>query len=72
MHGLGIVPLILHLKEIRIQDALRLELVAGLLVRDFAFQIEDAPGTPDQTEYLFHFHAPNRFKKTLADWVDLC
>ena len=30
MHGLGIVPLILHLKPLRIQDALRLELVAGL------------------------------------------
>ena len=45
---------------------------SGLLVRDFAFQLEDALGTPDQTEYLFHFHAPNRFKKTLADRVDLC
>ena len=70
------MPLILHLKPLRIQDALRLELVAGfefgLLARDFAFQIEDALGTPDQTEYLFHFHAPNRFKKTLADRVDLC
>ena len=36
----------------RLQDALRLQLVtgfeAGLLARDFVFQIKDAPATPDQ------------------------
>jgi hypothetical protein len=40
------------------KDALRLEFVTrletDLNAGDFVFQVEDAPGTPDQTECLFH------------------
>ena len=43
---------------VRLEDALRLVLVArleaGLLTGDFVFEVEDASGTPDQTECLFH------------------
>ena len=43
---------------VRLEDALRLVFVARLeaclLAADFVFQVEDAPGTPDQTECLFH------------------
>ena len=43
---------------VRLEDALRLCLVAGfeagLLAGDFVFEVENTSGTPDQTEYLFH------------------
>jgi hypothetical protein len=43
---------------VRLEDALRLVLIARLETRlnagDFVFEVEDAPGTPDQTECLFH------------------
>ena len=43
---------------VRLEDALRLVLVACLeallFAGDFVFEVEDAPGTPDQTECLFH------------------
>jgi hypothetical protein len=43
---------------VRLEDALRFVLVArleaGLLAGDFVFEVEDASGTPDQTECLFH------------------
>ena len=42
----------------RLENALRLVLVARfearLLTGDFVFEVEDASGTPDQTECLFH------------------
>ena len=41
-----------------LEDALRLKLVARLeallFAGDFVFEVEDASGTPDQTECLFH------------------
>jgi hypothetical protein len=41
-----------------LEDALRFVLVVrfetGLLAGDFVFEVEDALGTPDQTECLFH------------------
>ena len=44
--------------DFRAEDALRLKLVARLeallVASDFVFEIQDAPGTPDQTECLFH------------------
>ena len=43
---------------VRLEDALRFVLIARLETRliagDFVFEIVDAPGTPDQTECLFH------------------
>jgi hypothetical protein len=43
---------------VRLEDALRLRLVtrleALLFAGDFVFEVEDASGTPDQTECLFH------------------
>ena len=43
---------------VRLEDALSLKLVACLeallFASGFVFQVEDAPGTPDQTECLFH------------------
>ena len=43
---------------VRLEDALRLMLIARLETRlnagDFVFEIEDAPRTPDQTELLLH------------------
>jgi hypothetical protein len=43
---------------VRLEDALRLCLVAGfearLLAGDFVFEVENTSGTPDQTECLFH------------------
>ena len=43
---------------VRLEDALRLVLItrleALLFASDFVFEVEDAPGTPDQTECLFH------------------
>jgi hypothetical protein len=43
---------------VRLEDALRLVLIACLEVLlfagDFVFEVEDASGTPDQTECLFH------------------
>jgi hypothetical protein len=43
---------------VRLEDALRLKFVAyleaGLLAGDFVFQVEDALGTPDEAECLFH------------------
>ena len=43
---------------VRLEDALCLTLVARLeallFAGDFVFEVEDAPGTPDQTECLFH------------------
>ena len=42
----------------RLEDALRFVLIARLEARlltgDLAFEVEDASGTPDQTECLFH------------------
>ena len=42
----------------RPENASRLNLVACLEARlnagDLVFEVEDAPGTPDQTECLFH------------------
>ena len=67
---LGISPVEIHPRQrqvevrltlrfiVRLEDALRLELVvcleALLFAADFVFEVEDAPGTPDQTECLFH------------------
>ncbi len=43
---------------VRLADGLRLKLVARLqallFASGFVFEVEDAPGTPDQTECLFH------------------
>ncbi|HTY85949.1 MAG TPA: JAB domain-containing protein [Candidatus Acidoferrum sp.] len=43
---------------VRLEDALRFVLIARFETRlnagDFVFEVEDAPGTPDQTECLFH------------------
>jgi len=43
---------------VRLEDALRFKLVARLeallFAGDFVFEVEDASGTPDQTECLFH------------------
>jgi hypothetical protein len=44
---------------VRLEDSLRLMLVArfeaGLMTGDFMFEVEDAPGTPDQTECFLHY-----------------
>ena len=43
---------------VRLQDALRLVLIAcleaRLLAGDFVFEVKDTPRTTDQTECLFH------------------
>ena len=43
---------------VHLEDALRLVLIARLETRlnagNFVLKVEDTPGTPDQTECLFH------------------